>query len=291
MVVPVGPSKTYYSKMRGHDLGSPDENEQVELNLASGLRSNPATWDSHQVQFVWMWGNKLLDTSAITRISLGVSHNLRDKEITLSNLRLMPNPPMKEDYLSKIVDRYGQPTRMEFEEKVHSDEELIAQRDRELNELDGKPMADRSKFSGWANGPKLEATGFFRTEKVNGRWSLVDPEGYLYFATGIDIIRLANSTTMTGFDFDMGQLGERGEEELTPEDSQGLNTAPQDVWNSRHLVSETRAGMFEWLPESYQDPLASETQAHVIRALDLVMGDREVCRASSVLHASTSMIG
>ena len=257
VVVPVGPARTYYSKMRGHDLGSPGGNEQVDLNLASGLRSNPATWEGDDVQFVWMWGNKLLDTSAITRISLSVSHNLRDKEITLSNVRLMQNPPMNENYLNRIVDRYGQPTRMEFQEKIHSDEELIAQRDRELAELDGEAMADRSKFSGWANGPRLEATGYFRTEKVDGKWSLVDPEGYLYFATGIDIIRLANSTTMTGYDFDRGLLGDRAQEELTPEDSQGLNTAPESVWDSRHLVSETRADMFSWLPASYDDPLAN----------------------------------
>lgn len=258
VAVPVGPARTYYSKMRGHDLGSPGGNEQVDLNLASGLRSNPATWDGDDVQFVWMWGNKLLDTAAITRISLGVNHNLHDKELTLGNVRLIPNPPMNPDYLVDIVDRYGQSTRAEFAEKVHSDEELLAQRDRELKSLaGGKPMADRSKFGGWAEGPRLEGSGFFRTEKVGGKWSLVDPEGYLYFATGIDIIRLANSTTMTGYDFDMGELARRSSDELTPEDSQGLNTAPASVWPSRKQVSATRAKMFEWLPESYEDPLAN----------------------------------
>lgn len=256
--VPVGPSKTYYSKMHGQDLGSPEGDEKGELNLSSGLRSNPATWESDDVQFVWMWGSKHLDLSAISRISLSVQYNLHDKEITLDNIRLMSNPSMNPDYLINIVDRYGQSTKLDFEEKIHSDEELIAQRDGELAELDGgKPMRNRSRFSGWADGPRLEGTGYFRTEKVGGKWSLVDPEGYLYFATGIDIIRLANSTTMTGYDFDMTLIGQRTSNEVTPEDSQGLNMAPELVRPSRHLVSETRASMFEWLPESYDDELAN----------------------------------
>lgn len=32
---------------------------------------------------------------------------------------------------------------------------------------------------------KLESTGFFRTEKINGRWWFVDPEGYLFYNMGI----------------------------------------------------------------------------------------------------------
>ena len=41
-----------------------------------------------------------------------------------------------------------------------------------------------SKFGGWLEGPKIEATGRFRTQKVNGKWWLVDPEGYLFFSVG-----------------------------------------------------------------------------------------------------------
>ncbi|WP_111979256.1 beta-galactosidase [Algibacillus agarilyticus] len=256
--VPVGGSKTYYSKLEGHDLGSPGGDDKVELNLSSGLRSNPATWDSDDTQFVWMWGAKHLDTKGIAKVSLSVQFNLHNKEVTLDNIRLMPHPKMNEEYLTHIVDKFGQSTKLDFEEKIHSEAELIAQRDREAKELNGgKPMDDRSKYSGWKNGPKLKATGYFRTEKVGDKWSLVDPEGYLYFATGIDIIRLANSTTLTGYDFDQTAINQRSSDELVPEDSQGLNTAPRAAHPTRHLVSKTRADMFEWLPKDYNDPLAN----------------------------------
>ncbi|EWH08638.1 GTPase EngC [Catenovulum agarivorans DS-2] len=260
--VPVGEdAKTYYSKMAGHDLVSPKNKhgENVELNLSSGLRSNPPTWNEgdDQVQFIWMWGNKNLDTSGITKISLSVQYNLHNKEVTIDNVRVMPNPKMDPDYLVDIVDKFGQPSRMEYEEKIHSEAELLAVKEKELAELQGgKKISDRTKFSGWKDGPRLEATGYFRTEKVGGKWSLVDPEGYLYFTTGIDNVRMSNATTLTGYDFDQTAINQRTADEVTPEDSQGLNPPPPSAIPTRHLVSETRKNMFEWLPD-YDDPLAS----------------------------------
>ena len=41
-----------------------------------------------------------------------------------------------------------------------------------------------SKFGGWLEGPKLQATGRFRTQKVDDQWWLIDPEGYLFFSVG-----------------------------------------------------------------------------------------------------------
>ncbi len=45
-----------------------------------------------------------------------------------------------------------------------------------------------SPYGGWAD-RKIEGTGFFRTEKIDGRWWFVDPEGYLFFCTGLNSIR------------------------------------------------------------------------------------------------------
>ena len=38
---------------------------------------------------------------------------------------------------------------------------------------------------------KTKATGFFRTEKVDGRWSLVDPEGYLFLSAGLCSVHMS----------------------------------------------------------------------------------------------------
>ncbi|WP_096085012.1 beta-galactosidase [Agaribacterium haliotis] len=252
--VATGPAQTYYGKLAGHDLASPSDKVNIELNFESGLRSNPPTWPSDDNMFVSMWGKKDLDISNIKQISFSVDYALRDREITIDNVRLIQNPKADANFLSGIVDQYGQNAKQEFPGKIHSDAELLAQRDAELSRLKaGKPKG-RSKFNAWAEGPKLKASGYFRTEKVDGKWYLVDPEGYLYFGTGIDIIRLSNSTTMTGYDFDPASIKQRSADDLTPEDSEGLNRAPDAAVKTRHKVSDLRANMFNWLP-SYDEPL------------------------------------
>ncbi len=255
--IPVGDSSTYYAKLNGHDLSSPDGDSSIELNFASGLRSNPPTWEGGGTQFISMWGKKNLNLEGIVQISLSVQSVLRDKEITIDNVRLIPNSAKDPKFLTGIVDRYGQNAKQDFLGKIYSDKELLAQRDAELKSLNnGKPLADRSRFGGWKQGPQREATGYFRTEKIDGKWWLIDPEGYLYFATGIDIIRLANSTTMTGFDFNQELINQRTSDDVTPEDSAGLNTVDVKAVPSRTVVSEVRADMFNWLP-SYDDDLGN----------------------------------
>lgn len=253
VAVPRGDSTTYYAKMRGHDLATPDGDVNQELNFLSGFRSNPETWESDDVQFISMWGKKNLNLKGITEISLSVQSNLFDKSIALSNIRLRPNPEMNKEFLTKIVDKFGQNANVEFPGKIHSQKEIEAARVAEAKKLDNKLMPDRSRFGGYKNGPKLAATGFFRTEKVDGKWALVDPEGYLYFATGLDIIRLSNTSTMTGYGFD-DELVDLGGDGVTPEDSKGLNRVNDEAIPSRHVVSEVRANLFEWLP-SYDEPL------------------------------------
>ena len=61
-------------------------------------------------------------------------------------------------------------------------------------------VAGRDKFGGWADGPALDATGWFRTQNINGKWWLVTPEGHLFFSAGMDCVGAADSTFVTGRD-------------------------------------------------------------------------------------------
>ena len=266
---PSGAARTYYAKVAGHDLelGSPPQGIEFGHNFASGLRSNPATWQGYDdTLFVNMWGQKNLNLKSIAKISLTIQNALRNKEFTIDNIRLIANPPADNQFLEGLVDKFGQNAKLEFEGKVHNDQELLAMRDSELKSLDGgKLMDDRTAYSGWKYGAKLEATGYFRTEKLDDQWTLVTPEGHRYFSTGLDIIRLANSTTFTGYDFDQEHIKQREPDDLTPEDSLGLMTAPPAAWPTRHLTSSTRADMFHWLPK-YEEQLGKHfgyrRQAH-----------------------------
>jgi hypothetical protein len=44
-----------------------------------------------------------------------------------------------------------------------------------------------SKYGGYLNS-KVKASGFFRTEKIDGKWWFVDPEGYLFLSVGVDCV-------------------------------------------------------------------------------------------------------
>ncbi len=50
-----------------------------------------------------------------------------------------------------------------------------------------------SKYGGW-KAHRVEATGFFRVEQIDGRWWAVDPEGYLYVHKAINSVNLNDYT-------------------------------------------------------------------------------------------------
>ncbi len=62
-----------------------------------------------------------------------------------------------------------------------------------LEKLDGyTPSGDRVKlnrYGGCLDLPREEATGFFRTQKIDGRWWLIDPEGCRFYHVAINTVR------------------------------------------------------------------------------------------------------
>ncbi|MGB5512404.1 MAG: beta-galactosidase [Woeseiaceae bacterium] len=240
MVVPVGATRTYYAELKSSLMA-----------LDSGLRGDPPTIQGGAEWFVWMWGDKNLNYSNVTNFgfySRGLKHN---REIIIDNVRLVENPPLDTEFLTEIVDEYGQARKVNFKGKIHSDEDLLAATQAELELLSKEPeFFDRTQYGGWKKGPKLKATGYFRTEKVGKRWAIIDPEGYLFFSTGIANIRLSNNGTITGYQYDKSDVVQRTPEDLTPEHSVGLNLVDMPGMKSRRLESALRKEMYAWLPEA-----------------------------------------
>jgi hypothetical protein len=100
-----------------------------------------------------------------------------------------------------FCDRYGQFKHAEWPGKVHSDAELATARAAEEAWLAAhatSPIPDADQYGGWKGGPQLKATGFFRTEKVDGKWWLIDPEGHLFFSLGIACVYAWTESRVTG---------------------------------------------------------------------------------------------
>ncbi|MDO4628401.1 MAG: beta-galactosidase [Planctomycetia bacterium] len=106
---------------------------------------------------------------------------------------------MTETEFFPFIDRYGQFKHKEWPGKIHTDAELQCARETEEEDLRKNPgPKDWDEFGGWEAGPKLTATGKFRTEKIDGKWWLVTPTGHLYWSHGP--VRINASSAVTPLD-------------------------------------------------------------------------------------------
>ncbi|WP_143324245.1 beta-galactosidase [Caulobacter sp. X] len=243
-VIAAGASVTFYAPLTGY-----------EGNVITGLRENPPGWQSKDQKLFWRNGDRAANMAQIKSISFETEALTAPRTLYIDNVRVRQSPPADPFFLTEIVDRWGQAAKEEYPVKIHSDAELKKAAKMELAELAAsKGAPERSRFGGWAAGPKLKATGFFRTEKVNGKWWLVDPEGYLFFSSGIANVRMANLETITGYDFGDPAVRKIDPEELTPEDSRDIVPVPAASVGTRFLSSTLRRNMFQWLP-TYEEPL------------------------------------
>jgi hypothetical protein len=92
-----------------------------------------------------------------------------------------------------VVDRYGQRKRTSWTSKITSDKTLKQSLRNEQN-LNLEPVTSRDEFGGF-EGKKLNATGFFRYEKVGEKWWFVTPDGNLFWSLGVTGIRPKNDKT------------------------------------------------------------------------------------------------
>ncbi|MBU0606496.1 MAG: beta-galactosidase [Armatimonadetes bacterium] len=88
-----------------------------------------------------------------------------------------------------FIDEFGQYLHREWPGKVHDVADFAARREVEAADLQAHAgPEDWDQYGGWKGGPQLEATGFFRPLKHEGKWWLVDPEGRLFWAHGVDCV-------------------------------------------------------------------------------------------------------
>jgi len=96
-----------------------------------------------------------------------------------------------------FVDAFGQFKHATWPGKVKSLADLQSRIAVETADLVKNPApAHRSRYGGWTKGPRLKATGHFRTEKHKGKWWLVDPDGYLFWSHGITGVHFRSDTAV-----------------------------------------------------------------------------------------------
>jgi hypothetical protein len=156
-----------------------------------GMRGYPVAWG----------GAGTVNPTNITQLVIFVNKPSADHVFEVDDIRATGSwtPPTAwsndADSFFPLIDTFGQYRHKDWPGKVHSLAELQQRREAEAKELAAQPSpSDWDKYGGWAKGPLLKATGFFRVEKHAGKWWLVDPEGRLFWSHGIDCVRMFDST-------------------------------------------------------------------------------------------------
>lgn len=148
-----------------------------------------------------MWAN--LDPDSINRFSVVMINAPKGSTINVCKIAgegefTFPTDKELSSNYFPLLDEFGQLIKKEWKGKIHSFDELVKSKEIEAEDLKiGRAPSDWDKYGGWINGPQLKATGSFRTEKVEGKWWLVDPDGRLFWSHGMGTVMLDEATPVT----------------------------------------------------------------------------------------------
>ncbi len=171
----------------------PNDKERLEVYSKHplwGMRRAPGN-------FVEMRGEKF-DLSKVIGFQIFLAHpnvstNLVIREIRLEKQFDLPDFPLP------FIDKLGQYKHADWKGKTHSEKEMVEHAQKELQTIRKRAITskDFDVYGGWKKGPQLNATGWFRTELIDGYWWLVTPEGHLFLSIGVDCVGLSDFTFIT----------------------------------------------------------------------------------------------
>ena len=128
----------------------------------------------------------------VTKVSIENSECFTEIDFCISDLTLTDEYPTDFPIPDvKLIDEFGQYKLKEWPNKIKSEAMLKENLLKVAGEQNSKavfPFADWNEQYGSAKHLKLtEGSGFFAALKKDGRWWLVDPQGYAFFSTGVDV--------------------------------------------------------------------------------------------------------
>ena len=131
-----------------------------------------------------------VDRRHVTAIHLIMLRRSSGRTLIFGDLGVIRAADPGPEAFRSIVDRFGQYTHAHWDGKIGSNEDLQRARVREEQEVRKwlPPALGLDRYRGLLEGPVFGATGFFRTERREGRWWLVTPEGHGFFSLGIDVV-------------------------------------------------------------------------------------------------------
>jgi hypothetical protein len=161
--------------------------------LSQGMKAGPPmpmTVDGQRILLASSSGE--LDRRQVVSVSLSLDQPKAAQSLLLERFGVQEGDEVVKAVYGNLVDAYGQSTRSKWPEKVASDDQLKTAAAKEQQQLKNW-LAEREKssldqYGGWSKGPAFKASGFFRTEKRDGRWYLVTPQGHPFYSLGVNTV-------------------------------------------------------------------------------------------------------
>ena len=172
--------------------------------LSQGMKAGPPmpmTVDGQRILLASSSGE--LDRSQVVSVSLWMDQPKAAQSLLLERFGVQDGDAVTRAVYGNLVDAYGQLTRSKWPEKISNDEQLKSAAAKEQQQLKTwlaeREKSSLDKFGGWNKGPAFKASGFFRTEKRDGRWYLVTPEGHPFYSLGVNTVSpQVNQTYVAG---------------------------------------------------------------------------------------------
>ena len=243
----------------------PAEAGTIEIDLTH------SPYKSDAPQFIGMRGTPIpeakLDPSNVVNLVVFSPRPREKLAFEVTNVRaagkyVAPNAPPNAKEFFPMIDEFGQYMHKDWPGKTYSIEDMrkrILQEAADLAAHTGP--SDWDAYGGWASGPKVDATGFFRAQKHEGKWWLVDPDGRLFWSNGIDGVREHSATPITDREHYFAFLPEEG----TPfAQFYGKgNWAPRGYYQGKgtyRMYDFTRANLLRKYGENWLERFADITQ-------------------------------
>jgi hypothetical protein len=185
--IPAGPPQTVVVPLR------------AESSRAEGMQVGPPMpFDDHgQPMLLATTVQGALDRHAVHAIRLGMPAPQAAQTLLLGRIEAVPGDAVTRAAYTGIVDQYGQYTRGDWPERIASDTALKAAHAGEQMALAAARSRsdDLDAYGGRTDVQGLQRTGWFHTQKVDGRWHLVTPDGHAFFSLGVNAIVADDSRT------------------------------------------------------------------------------------------------
>ena len=176
-------------------------------------------------------GGKRGDLHGVDSIGIRMRVPIGNPEFEIRSIALSVDDPGDKYLETKpAVDEFGQSNLVEYEQKVASLEQLQSEWKAEDKDIENaRPDYNYSRYGGYMQ-KQVKGSGFFKVEKLDGRWWFVDPDGYLFLSVGVDCVNPGGGGNVRDLDKREGMFNQ-----LPPEQFQknfrGRETTSFGLWN------------------------------------------------------------